>query len=91
MTTPDALRHMLCQALYLTIVLSAPVLVAVLATGIVTSLLRAMTRIEERTLSTVPKILVAFLTLALSGSWMASELTRFTGEVLSAVPRLGRS
>ena len=91
MTTPDALRQLLVQALWLTVVLSTPVLLAVLATGVVTGLLRAMTRIEERTISTVPKLLVALLTLALSGNWMANELAKFTGAVLAALPGLGRS
>lgn len=91
MTTAEALGHMLRQALYLAVLLSAPVLLAVLATGLVMGLLQAVTQIRERTLSVVPKILIAFLVLAVMGGWMASELVRFTGVILAALPGVGKT
>ncbi len=86
----DPLAHALREALYLAILLAGPPLGAAAAVGLVMALVQASFRIEERTLSTVPRIVAALLALALAGPWIGAELGRFTAAVLAAVPSLGR-
>ena len=87
MTAIFALR----QALFLVLVLAAPVLVCVLAVGIVTGVFSTLTQIRDRSISAVPKLLAALAALALAGPWMGAKLLAFVRAVLEAVPLVGRS
>ncbi len=86
-----ATAHALREALLLVLVLAAPPLTAVLAVGVATGILQAVTQVRERTIATVPRVVAALLALALSGPWIAARLTAFLRAVLEAVPTLGRS
>lgn len=71
------------QALWLTLVVSAPVILVALGVGFLVSVLQAATQIQEFTLSFVPKILAVLLTLALAAPWMGEQLVRFARLALS--------
>ena len=62
------------QGLYMLLMVSAPVLLAVLVVGLVVSIFQAATQINEATLSFVPKIVAAAAVLAVAGPWMLSTL-----------------
>lgn len=64
----------------------APVLLVVLAVGLVISVLQAATQIHEQTLSFVPKLVAAFVTLGVAGPWMLSTLTDFIRQTLMTIP-----
>ena len=55
------------QSLYMLLMVSAPVLLTVLAVGLVVSIFQAATQIHEATLSFVPKIVAAVAVLAIAG------------------------
>lgn len=63
-----------------------PLLVVVTAVGLVVSILQAATQIQEATLSFVPKLLAAFATLALVGSWMITSLVEYLQRVITSIP-----
>ena len=63
-----------------------PIVLVVLAVGLVVSILQAATQIHEQTLSFVPKLLAAVATLAVAGSWMISKLVEYIQQVLQAIP-----
>lgn len=63
-----------------------PILLTVLAIGLVVSILQAATQIHEQTLSFVPKLLGAFAMMGLAGSWMLSVLVDYIREVLQMIP-----
>ncbi|MCE2926402.1 MAG: flagellar biosynthesis protein FliQ [Rickettsiales bacterium] len=63
------------DALYVMILISAPSMLAALIIGLIISLFQALTQIQEQTLTFVPKILVVFMTLALSMSFMFNQLS----------------
>ncbi|MGZ3426938.1 MAG: flagellar biosynthetic protein FliQ [Polyangia bacterium] len=86
-----ATAHALREALLLVLVLAAPPLVAIFGVGVASGVLQAVTQVRERSLSTVPRIVVALLALALAGPWIAMRLEAFLRAVLEAVPALGRS
>jgi flagellar biosynthesis protein FliQ len=85
------LAHALREALYLVLVLTAPPLMAMLAVGLISGLLQTVTQVRERSLSTVPRIVVALIALGLTGPWIAARLTAFMRAVLEAVPALGHA
>ncbi len=62
------------DALYIMLLISAPTMLAALFIGLIISLFQALTQIQEQTLSFVPKILVVFITMALTMSFMFNNL-----------------
>jgi flagellar biosynthetic protein FliQ len=76
------------EALWLTLTLAAPLLLAGLAIALIVSLFQAATQNLEPTLSFVPKLLVMAAVLALLGGWMGGRLVEFTQELLSGFPGL---
>ncbi len=68
------------------ITVCAPLLLTVMAVGLVVSILQAATQIHEATLSFVPKLLAAFATLAITGSWMITTLVEYIQRVLQSIP-----
>jgi len=58
--------------------LSAPLLGAALVTGLVVSVLQAITQINEATLTFIPKMIIIGVVLILAGPWMIDILSQFT-------------
>jgi flagellar biosynthetic protein FliQ len=80
--------HIVEQALWLTVLLSAPVVLAALAVGLVVSLFQAATQIQEQTLSIAPKIIVVYATIAALGAWALPELVEYTRELLHCIAQV---
>ena len=74
------------QGLTMLLMVAAPVLLAVLAVGLVVSIFQAATQINEATLSFVPKIVAAAAVLAIAGPWMLATLVEYLQRVLQAIP-----
>ncbi|MDQ6629703.1 MAG: flagellar biosynthesis protein FliQ [Pseudomonadota bacterium] len=74
------------QSLYVLLMVSAPILLTVLAVGLLVSIFQAATQIHEATLSFVPKIVAAVAVLAVAGPWMLTSLVEFVQRTLQAIP-----
>ncbi len=74
------------QALYMLLMISAPVLLTVLVVGLLVSIFQAATQINEATLSFVPKIVAAVAVLALAGPWMLTTLVEYVQRILQSIP-----
>lgn len=74
------------QGLYLLLMVSAPMLVTVLAVGLLVSIFQAATQIHEQTLSFVPKLIAAVAVLAVAGPWMLTSVVEFIQRTLQAIP-----
>ena len=74
------------QGLWILLMVSAPVLIVVLAVGLVVSIFQAATQINEATLSFVPKIVAAVVVLAVAGPWMMTTLVEYRQRTLQAIP-----
>jgi flagellar biosynthetic protein FliQ len=74
------------QSLYTMLLVCAPMLLVILAVGIVVSVLQAATQINEPTLSFVPKIVAAVAVLAVAGPWMMTTLVEFLQRTLHSIP-----
>ncbi len=76
------------DALWLVMLIAAPVLLAGLLTAFAISLFQAATQILEPTLAFVPKLIVMLLVLVLLGSWMGDQLVEFARTLLTDFPVL---
>ena len=85
----DAVVDLLRQMLWVSILLSAPVLLTALVVGLVIGLLQAVTSIQEQTLTFVPKIVALALVLALLGSWMLRYLVSYAAELFGNIAAYG--
>lgn len=74
------------QALYILLMLSAPLLLTVLAIGLVVGIIQAATQIHEATLSFVPKLVGAVIVLGVAGPWMMTTLVEFIQRTLTGIP-----
>jgi flagellar biosynthetic protein FliQ len=86
--TPAIVMEIGRNALEVTLLISAPLFIAALATGLLVSIFQAATSINEATLSFVPKLLVIFLTLLLAGPWMITVMTDYMRRLFEAIPGL---
>lgn len=71
------------NALVVTMLISAPVLLAGVFIGLVISIVQSVTQIQEQTLSMVPKIFAMTIVTVLLLPWIAMKLADFAIEMLS--------
>jgi len=76
------------QGLYMLMLVAAPILIVVLLVGTVISVIQAATQINEATLSFVPKVVAAVLTLAVAGPWMMTTLVEYIQRTLMTIPNV---
>jgi flagellar biosynthetic protein FliQ len=76
------------QALWISVLISAPLLGVALVVGLVIGVLQAATSINEMTLSFIPKLIALVLALALFGGWQLVTLVDFTRSVFQRIPTL---
>jgi flagellar biosynthetic protein FliQ len=74
------------EALWMLLMVSAPILGMVLVVGLVVSLFQAVTQINEATLAFVPKLIAAVAVLALAGPWMLSMLVEYVQRTIESIP-----
>ena len=77
------------HALETILLVSAPVLITCLVTGIGITLIQAVTSIRDMTLTVVPKLLGVGVVMLVFGSWMLQTLIRFFTEIFSHMQNIG--
>ncbi|MFA6498113.1 MAG: flagellar biosynthesis protein FliQ [Desulfurivibrionaceae bacterium] len=88
--TPSEAISLTQNAVTLTLLLSAPVLLVAMVVGLLISLFQAVTQIQEMTLTFVPKIVAVFATLLFLSSWMINKLMDYTHELIVNLPNIIR-
>jgi len=86
--TPESVLSLGAQALQLTLLVAAPLLLVALVVGLVISIFQAATQINEATLSFIPKLLAVFATLVLAGPWMLALLVDYIRQLFASIPNL---
>jgi len=74
------------QALWMTMLISAPMLVTGLIIGVVIGVFQAATSINEQTLSFIPKLLAIGLVMAVTGGWMINTMVEYTRALFTRIP-----
>ncbi|MCA9729073.1 MAG: flagellar biosynthesis protein FliQ [Candidatus Eisenbacteria bacterium] len=87
MSTNEAIS-LFQNALLLSLLLAAPMLLFGLVAGLAISVFQAVTQIQEMTLSFVPKVLAVVLSLFLFLPWMLGKLIQFTTHVFGVAGHL---
>ncbi|MGL4320744.1 MAG: flagellar biosynthetic protein FliQ [Paracoccaceae bacterium] len=75
--TEAAIFDVLRQGLWISVIISAPLLTVALVAGIVIGLFQALTSIQEMTLTFVPKVGAMLIVFWVSMSFMTSTLVAF--------------
>ncbi len=86
--SPESVMTLGRQALEITIMVSAPLLLAALVTGLLVSIFQAATQINEMTLSFIPKLLAMFVTMIVAGPWMLSVILEYMQRLYAGIPWL---
>jgi len=86
--TPEMVTTIGQQALWVTMMIAAPLLLSALAVGLLVGMFQAATQINEMTLSFIPKLFVLVLALVLAGPWMLSVIANFTKALMEQIPAL---
>ena len=71
------------RAIWIIIECSTPLLLVSLIVGLIISIFQTVTSIQEQTLTFVPKILVMFLMIILTGDWMLNLILSFMRDLWS--------
>ena len=86
--TPELVMDIGRQAIEMTLLLSAPLLLAALVIGLIVSIFQAATQINEATLSFIPKLVGIFLILILGGPWMLQLIVDYIRQLFERIPQL---
>ncbi|HKS57683.1 MAG TPA: flagellar biosynthesis protein FliQ [Steroidobacteraceae bacterium] len=86
--TPETVMTIGQRALEITILLSAPLLLAALIIGLLVGVFQAATQINEMTLSFIPKLVGMAGTLVVAGPWMLKTIVGYTRELFESIPGL---
>jgi flagellar biosynthesis protein FliQ len=74
------------QALIVTVLVSAPAVLAGLVVGLLISIIQALTQIQEQTLGQAAKMGAVFAVLYLLGYWMAGQLGQLGTVIFTEFP-----
>ncbi|MBS0455149.1 MAG: flagellar biosynthesis protein FliQ [Proteobacteria bacterium] len=86
--TPESVMTVGSQAMQVTLLLAAPLLLVALLVGLVISIFQAATQINEATLSFIPKLLAVFATLVVAGPWMLEQMLDYMRQLFGSIPQI---
>jgi len=84
--TPEMVVDIGQQALRVTALMAAPLLMSALVIGLFVGLIQAATQINEMTLSFIPKLLGLVVSLLFAGPWMLALIINFTRNLFENIP-----
>ncbi|MES2259186.1 MAG: flagellar biosynthesis protein FliQ [Pseudomonadota bacterium] len=86
--TPESVLTMGRNAMEVTLLVAAPMLLVALVIGLIVSIFQAATQINEATLSFIPKLVGIFVALIVAGPWMLSVMLDYMRQVFTGIPGL---
>lgn len=86
--TPESVITIGKDAIEVSILLVAVLLLPMLGVGLLISMFQAATQINEMTLSFVPKLIVMFVTILFAGSWMLGLMMDYASRLIESIPVL---
>jgi flagellar biosynthetic protein FliQ len=84
--TPETVIGMGMQAIKVGLIISLPLLLAALVTGLIISILQAATQINEMTMTFIPKILIIIGVAVLLGPWMMKIFIEYARTMFISIP-----
>ena len=86
--TPESVMTLGRDAMEITLMISAPLLLTALIVGLLVSIFQAATQINEATLSFIPKLVGVFVMLIFAGPWMLSTMVDYMRLVFTSIPSI---
>lgn len=86
--TPESVISMGRQAIQITLMIAAPMLLTALIIGLVVSIFQAATQINEMTLSFIPKLAGILISLLIAGPWMLTIMVDYMRQLFTGIPNL---
>lgn len=77
------------DALLITLIVSAPMLLVGMVVGLIVSIFQTTTSIQEQTLTFVPKIVAIFASIIIFGPWMIRMLVNYTTNIFLLIEKIG--
>jgi flagellar biosynthesis protein FliQ len=84
--TPESVVAFGQHALYVAMLVGAPLLITALLVGLLIGMFQAATQINEMTLSFIPKLLAMAAVMVIAGPWMLRTLVDFTRSLIESLP-----
>ena len=85
---PEVAVDLVRDALWLTAMIVAILVVPSLLVGLLVAMFQAATQINEQTLSFLPRLLVILICLIVLGPWLVRELMEYTETLIMNIPQL---
>ncbi|MBU3724001.1 MAG: flagellar biosynthetic protein FliQ [Burkholderiaceae bacterium] len=76
------------QALRMALILSGPILLALLIVGLIIGILQAATQLNETTVAFVPKIIVMVLVILVAGPALLALFSDYLREIILRIPSI---
>lgn len=86
--TPESVMALGRNAMEVTLMVAAPMLLVALIIGLIVSIFQAATQINEATLSFIPKLIGIFVALVVAGPWMLSIMLDYMRQVFGNIPAM---
>ncbi|MFJ4348179.1 flagellar biosynthesis protein FliQ [Pseudomonas sp. NPDC089401] len=86
--TPEVAVDLFRDALWLTTLMVAILVVPSLLVGLVVAMFQAATQINEQTLSFLPRLLVMLVTLIVAGPWLVQKFMEYITNLYTSIPQL---
>ena len=86
--TPEVAVDLFRDALWLTTLMVAVLVVPSLLVGLMVAMFQAATQINEQTLSFLPRLLVMLVTLIVAGPWLVQKFMEYITTLYTSIPQL---
>jgi flagellar biosynthetic protein FliQ len=78
------------DALRISAMVSAPLLIGALGVGLIVSVFQAITQINEATLTFIPKMVVIVVVILIAGPWMLDVMSHYTIDLFQNISTMVR-
>ncbi len=86
----EVIIHLGQDAIKVTAMLSAPILLGALVIGLLVSIFQALTQINENTLTFIPKMIVVAVIFFVAGPWMMDVMSHYTINLFESISTMVR-
>jgi len=84
----DLALHMLADLFWTGLIVCLPVLGLTMLIGVCISVLQVVTQVQEMSLTFVPKLVTAAVSLLVFGPWILHKLASFTTRLWTGIPSM---
>jgi flagellar biosynthetic protein FliQ len=86
MSPQDAI-DLVRNAIVMSLLLGAPLLVVGMLVGLFVSLIQALTQIQDQTVSTVPKLLAMIVASIVALPWLTDRMIEYSKDLIRDIPQ----